>query len=262
MKQILFKGFLIAAAFFAVFYLLGRINWTSILKTEGTGAQMESKLGDFLWENIRKTEKVITSDSILLPLDTLLNSICKKNDINRSNISLHIIEKEEVNAFAFPGQHLVIYSGLIKSCRNEAELSGVICHELAHIEKKHVTKKLVKEIGLAALFSMANGGAGQEAVREIMKLLSSTAYDRELEREADLTAVDYLVKTGIPAEPFAEFLYRLSAEDAKSTQFYWITTHPGAKERSAYILNSLKGKKTGKTKLLTADSWKNLQSIN
>jgi len=71
--------------------------------------------------------------------------------------------------------------------------------------------------------------------------LSSSAYDRELETEADLTAVDYLIKAGIGPEPFANFLYRLGDESkVVPKQIYWISTHPESKERAEKMIEHIK----------------------
>jgi predicted Zn-dependent protease len=138
---------------------------------------------------------------------------------------------------------LVIYTGLIAACENEAELYGVIGHELAHMEKNHVMNKLIKEIGLSVLISMTTGNGNAEMIKEAIKHLSSTAYDRSLETEADLTAVEYLEKASINPEPFANFLYRLADETKHlPSQIYWISTHPESKERAEEIIQHIQNK--------------------
>ena len=80
------------------------------------------------------------------------------------------------NAFALPGGHLVLYTGLINASDNFEEVTGVIGHELAHIELNHVMKRLVREIGLSALISMTTGESNPQVVLETAKLLSSSAF--------------------------------------------------------------------------------------
>jgi predicted Zn-dependent protease len=90
---------------------------------------------------------------------------------------------------------------------------------------------------------MSTGNGNAEVIKATLKQLSSTAYDRSLETEADLTAADYLIKAGIDPEPFANFLYRL-ADETKNlpSQIYWISTHPESKERAEKIIEQIKGK--------------------
>jgi predicted Zn-dependent protease len=211
-----------------------------LLNVEQTTQNTEEKIGDLFWDLLKKSETEITSASVVNLVDSMLTRICTANSIDRSKIKLHLLRKEEINAFALPNNHLVVYSGLISACENEAELCGVICHELAHIEKNHVMNKLVKEIGLSVLISMSTGNGNSETIQSALKQISSSAYDRKLETEADLTAVDYLIKAGIDPEPFASFIYRLAEENKNIPhQIYWISTHPESKERAEKMIEHI-----------------------
>lgn len=243
MKKILIELLLTIAIIAAVWFGLSQVDWMKLLKVEQTTQNTEEKIGDLFWKMLKNSESEITSDSITTPVDSMLTRICTANSIAREKVKLHLLRKDEVNAFALPNNHLVIYSGLITACENEAELYGVLGHELAHMEKNHVMNKLIKEVGLSVLISMSTGNGNAEIMKEALKHLSSTAYDRSLETEADLTAVDYLDKAGIDPEPFANFLYRL-ADETKilPSQIYWISTHPESKERAEKIIERIKGK--------------------
>ena len=108
--------------------------------------------------------------------------------------------------------------------------------------------KLVKEIGLSVLISMSTGNGNAETIKAAIKQLSSSAYDRKLETEADLAAVDYLIKAGIDPKPFANFIYRLPDKSKNLPhQIYWISTHPESKERAEKIIERIKGKSFLKT---------------
>ena len=243
MKKILLELVLTIAVIVAVWFGLSQVDWMKFFNIQQTTQNTEEKIGDLFWKIMKSTETEITSDSIVAPVDSMLTRICKANSIDRKKIKLHLLRKNEINAFALPGNHLVIYSGLITACENEAELYGVIGHELAHMEKNHVMNKLVKEIGLSVLISMSTGNGNSETIKSAIKQISSSAYDRKLETEADLTAVDYLEKAGINPESFANFLYRL-ADQTKNlpSQIYWISSHPESKERAEKIIERINGR--------------------
>ena len=255
----LFQLVVSVALFFSTWFLLSRVDWVELFKIEKRTQSTEDKLGDLLWSTIKETEHEVYAVAPNRALKKLVGHLCEANAIDSTKIKVHIIEKDEVNAFALPGNHLVVYSGLLGSVENEAELIGVLGHEIAHMEKHHVMKKLIKEIGLSVLVSMAGGGGGQ-VVLETAKLLSSSAYDRDLESEADLTSVDYLIKADIDPEGLANFLYRLSDKEGNMPDaIYWIATHPESKERAETIVDYIQGKSFKKKTVLSEEQWKSIK---
>jgi len=256
MRKILLEFLLFVFLLFSVWFLLSKVDWMTIFRVEKATQNMEEKVGDLFWKFLKKSENEITADSIIAPVDSILYRICIKNKIDRKGIKFHLVRKDEINAFAFPNNHLVLYSGLINGCENEAELCGVLCHEIAHMEKRHIMNKLIKDFGLSVLVSMSAGNGNSEMIKAAIKRLSSNAYDRTLESEADMTAVEYLFQANIDPEPFANFLYRLSDKDINSpVQLQWISTHPDSKERAGKIIETIKNRTIIKTPIIGESSW-------
>ncbi len=233
MKRAFIELFALVALFFGTWFAASQVNWIDVLRVKKVSKTTEEKWGELLRKIMIETESEIKQATIYKPVDSLLNHLCKTNDIDRKLIKLYVIDNSEINAFAMPGGHIVVYSGLLQACNSEAQLAGVMAHELAHIQLRHVMKKLIKEVGLSALLG-ATTGSGGEVIKESLKHLSSTAYDRELEQEADLKAVSYLENAAISATPFAEFMYQLAA-GSNTPYLVWISTHPDSEERAAYI---------------------------
>lgn len=260
MKKAIFEGLAILIIFFGAWFGLSNINWLTLFQVKQATNTTEEKLGKLFWDLFSKTEKEVLAPAILEPLDSLVTHLCKHNNLDRRKIKLHVLDKDEVNAFALPDHHLVVYTGLIREAEKEAELVGVLGHELAHIEKNHVMKKLIKEVGLSLLISMTTGNAGGQVIAESARLLSSTAYDRDLEREADQQSVSYMLQAGLDPEPFAGFLYRLGGEQGDlPDQVYWVTTHPDSKERAEDIIASLKNKTIKAKPVLATKDWEGLK---
>lgn len=232
MIKILKQALISLLLFVVVLFGFSCVNWLSVFHLEGD--VIEEKLGKLYWDLFSKTEKFVEDEEIVQPVDSLLAHLCEANGIEKP-IKLHIIRNSEVNAFAFPDRHLVIYTSLITNCKNEMELCGVMAHEIAHIEKGHVMKKLIKEVGLSVLAGVVAGNDGGAVLKETAKLLSSTAYDRTLESEADEYAVTYLSEADIDPDPLGDFLYRLSEEEDLPSFTEWISTHPDSKKRSSMI---------------------------
>lgn len=253
LNKVIIQGIVLLALFFGLFFGLSQIDFIKVFHIKETKLNTASKLGDVLWKQVESSEIIIHNDTLQKTLDSLISPILEANDIPKDSIHLHLVENSQVNAFAMPNNHLVVYTGLIKDCKKQEALQAVLGHEIAHIRKNHVMQKLSKEIGLSVLLS-ASGGNGA-LIREILKTLSSSAYDRALEKEADLTAVDYLMKANINPKPMADFMYQLAQKDVMPDGFGWISTHPESEDRAQYILSYLKGKKIGNKQMLTSKGW-------
>lgn len=259
MRNLFVQGLILIACFCGLFFGLSQIDYLKLFHIKEAANTTEEKLGDLFWEAIKKSETVVHNDSINESIDKLVTRLAEKNQIGRETIKVHVVEKDEINAFAMPNRHLVIFTGLIKAADNESELAGVISHEMAHIEKNHVMKKLVKEVGLSVLISITTGGRSPELIKETAKMLSSSAYDRDLESEADLTGADYMIKANLDPEQLADFLYKLSTEDYLPEQFYWVSTHPESKARAEAIIEHVKGEKFETKPVLTKAEWDQLK---
>ena len=256
-KKIILPGFIILIAFFGLFLALSQVDFVSYFHVKEIRSSSENKIGDLIWEEISSTSDVISNDSITETLDKLIAPICEKNNIEKDSLKIHIVVNDDINAFALPDNHLVVFTGLIKECKNQEALQGVLGHEIAHIANNHVMKKLSKEIGLSVLLSATTGGKGSAVVKEILKSLSSSAYDRTLEKEADMASVDYLLKADINPEPFADFMFELAQQKDLSDSLYWISSHPESEERAKYILEYLKDKKYKKIPTISEINWDN-----
>jgi predicted Zn-dependent protease len=258
MKTII-QGSIVIVIFITLWLGISNINWVEIFKVDKSSDEIEQKLGDIFWETLHKNEKNITNNYIITTIDTIVNQICKSNQIDNEFLKVHVIQKDEINAFALPNGHLVIYSGLILNCKNPEELAGVICHEIAHIQLNHVMKKLIQEIGLSVLISITVGNTGSEALSEITQLLTSSAYDRSIEKEADLKAVDYMINAKINPENLANFLYKLSGKNEKIDKYLsWLSTHPESIERSKYIIDYSKNKSENYKKIISDSIWETM----
>lgn len=259
MKKTLVQGLIIVAGFFLIWFGFSQVDFMTLFKVKERTTNIESKLGDMIWSQIEDNEEIIRNDTIVKTLDKLIDPICEANNIERDSLKIYIIKKDEINAFALPNNYLVVYSGLIEDCKKQEALQGVLGHEIGHIEKNHVMKKLSKEIGYSVLLAAAGGSKGGQMAREILKTLSSSAYDRKLEKEADITSVKYMIKAHIDPKPMADFMYQMAQDKKMPEGFGWIADHPESEERARYILDYIKGKKLQNKSSIAEKDWKAFQ---
>ncbi|MDC1451757.1 M48 family metalloprotease [Vicingaceae bacterium] len=119
----------------------------------------------------------------------LKDSILNTGEIDYRNEfawQVYIIEDDtSLNAFATPGGYLYFYTGLIKYLQNEDDLMGVMGHEIAHADKRHLVQQLQREYGVNLLLSIALGEQPNQAA-QILNSLGSLKFSRNNETEADL----------------------------------------------------------------------------
>lgn len=242
-SKITMKSIAYIISFVGVFLLmwwgLSNISWVKTLKINEFTDKQQEKLSKLVIKMYRKGKVEYNDTAILKPIQTIKYKLCEANDIDTSYIKLHVFEDDMINAFALPGGHIVINSALITKCDNADMLAGVMAHEIAHLELDHVSKKLVKEIGLATIIG-ATGGENIMIVQEILYILSSKSFDRGLEQEADDKAVEYMKAANADVVQMARFmqkLARIAGGDAGA--FKWFSTHPESSERATTILQRI-----------------------
>jgi predicted Zn-dependent protease len=259
MKSNSIWAIVILGGFIALFFWLRSIDWVGLFDLEKHSRDTEEKLGDLFWEHLGDEGEQITDTLTVAAMDSMVSRICDANAIPREHIKVHVFRADVVNAFAMPGGHLVVNSALIDDCKNPEQLCGVLAHEIAHIELRHVMKKLVREVGMSVLVNMTTGGGDGGQIGEVVGALSSKAFDRDMEREADMKGLDYLVNAHIDPHPFADFLY-LMDDGLSSEAFEWLSTHPASKERMEYVLEEI-GKRQFEVKpVIAASTWEKLKT--
>jgi hypothetical protein len=151
---------------------------------------------------------------------------------------IKIVDDEEVNAFALPGGFFYVNSGLILAADDEAELAGVMAHEIAHVCARHATRNVTKgEIAqYASLPLIFFGGPVGYALRQVSSLampMSFLKFSRDAEREADLLGIEYQFAAGYDPTAFVDFFEKLDSESKEKHSFIAraFLTHPMNDER-------------------------------
>lgn len=238
MKKIVLQGLATIGSFFLVWFVLSLVNWNSVLHLNQVTEKTEKVLGELYWNFFRSGKNEIQNVELTEPVELWLNRICRSNSIDPNKVKIHIVQSEEVNAFALPDHHLVIFTGLLTMADNEAEICGVIGHELSHMENNHVMKKLIREIGLTTVIASATGN-NSNLIQEAVRKLTSTAYDREMETQADRQAVQYMKNANLNPNSYAKMLYKLAETEPQMNQIFTIlNTHPNTYKRMETVTSS------------------------
>lgn len=244
MKKLFVLLLFIVIAFGGCYYIYSKINWSGLFGVKKITERVDEQLGDVFWKSYSAEMVEVKDSKVVLPILQMVDQLCSANGIKSSTIKIHVVENNEINAFAMPGRHLVVHTGLIDFADHQEEITGVIAHEIAHIESGHVVKKLGKEIGLSVILNLTLGDIGGEVVRNALSTITSTAYDRSLEKEADLKAVDYMLAAKMNPTYLASFLEKLDKQSQTPEVLQWVSTHPDSKERVRYINEKVKSSRS------------------
>ena len=262
MQKTLQQFAVLLLVFFGGWFLLSRIDFVGIFHVAELTADKERKVGDFILKGVRRDHKEMHSSEVQSCVDSIARRLCRSNGIQDTSITIHVFIMDEVNAFALPGRHIVVNSALLGYCKSPEELSGVLAHEISHLELHHVTKKLIKEVGLSMLTVMAGGDATGEMGREMARMASSTAFDREQENEADKSAVNLMAKAGIDPEGYANFLFRIARKRGDNLyNMQWLSTHPNSEDRAAEVLRLRSLESFTTVMVIDSTSWNEVQRI-
>jgi predicted Zn-dependent protease len=187
-------------------------NWYSLEK--------ENSLGHEYSQEVNRSAKFMTDPIVTEYVNRVAQNIIRNSDA-KAAFTIKIIDSDEVNAFALPGGFLYVNSGLILAADEEAELAGVLAHEIAHVAARHATRQMTR----AQMFDLASmplifiGGGVGLAVREAANIavpLSMTKFSRGFEAEADYLGVEYLYKAGYDPQAFISFFERIQAQEKQN----------------------------------------------
>jgi predicted Zn-dependent protease len=196
----------------------------------------EMALGRQLSQEVESSAKLVTDPVINEYVNRIGQNLVRNSDA-RVPFTIKVLDNDEVNAFALPGGFFYVDSGLILAADNEAELAGVMAHEIAHVAARHATKNMTR----AQIWNFASvplifvGGPVAYAVAEAAGLLVPLGFlkfSRDAEREADLLGLQYDYASGYDPEAFVEFFEKLNVEKKKpNVVAKAFATHPMNVER-------------------------------
>lgn len=254
--------FLFFIVLFGLWYLISQIDFRKIINAEEKIENIEEKLGRWTFRYFQTEYEQIENKIIDSLITNTTQDLFLRNDFKNNRIQIFLFKSDDINAFAIPGNKIIVFTGLIEFTQTEEEFLGIIAHEIAHIEENHITRKISKEIGLSTLFALLFASHNMEIIKDVAQILTSTAYDRNLEKEADLLAVNYLIEARIDPLGYINLLMRFDEElETMPKELQLLSTHPDALERSETLREILEKKTQINFAKRETKSWIELKSM-
>jgi len=204
-------------------------NWYSLEKQIAMGKQFA--------QQVESSAKLVTDPVVDEYVNRLGQNLVRNSDA-RVPFTIKVIDSDDVNAFALPGGFFYVNSGLILNADNEAELAGVMAHEIGHVAACHAAREQTRG-QLASLASIplifVGGGLGYaiENAAGLALPIGFLKFSREFEAQADYLGVQYLYKAGYDPEAFIDFFEKIEAKEKKKPGVIDRTfeTHPPTPDR-------------------------------
>jgi predicted Zn-dependent protease len=207
----------------------------------------EMKLGKEFYEKLEKSQVLIQDEKVNAYINTLGQKILAQSKKVPFDFHFSIIRSSAINAFATPGGYVYVNRGLITLVEKESELAGVLAHEIAHVNARHIANIIEKSqkvsfASLAAILAGAFLGGGGELTAAVTSFSLATAttlnlkYSREHEEEADRLGLISLVSAGYNGAAMLDFLKIMRRYEFYSNSIpSYFLTHPGTDERIRYL---------------------------
>jgi len=199
--------------------------------------EKEIALGKGLAQEVERSAKIIDDPVISEYVNRVGQNLVRNSDA-KVPFTIKVIDGEEVNAFALPGGFFFVYSGLILKADNEAELAGVMAHEIAHVAARHGTRQATRgEIAnLASIPLIFMGGWAGYGIRQAASVLVPVGFlkfSRGFESEADMLGLEYMYKTGYDPTAFVDFFEKIETLEKRKpgTMAKVFSTHPPTDDR-------------------------------
>ncbi|MGO9123447.1 MAG: M48 family metallopeptidase [Terriglobales bacterium] len=204
-------------------------NWYSLEK--------QIEMGRSYAQQMEAAAKLITDPLVTEYVNRIGQNLVRNSDA-QVPFTIKVIDTDDINAFALPGGFFYVDSGLILAADNEAELAGVMSHEIAHVAACHVARENTRAqlMNLASIPLIFMGGGIGFAVRNLAGLavpMGFLQFSRGFEAEADFLGIEYMYKAGYDPQALTSFFEKVKAleKHKPGTIAKAFDTHPQTPDR-------------------------------
>jgi len=207
----------------------GMGNWYSL--------ETEIRMGKQYAMQVEQGVKLVQDPVVNEYVNRIGQNLVRNSDA-QVPFTIKVIDSDEVNAFALPGGFFYVNSGLILAADEEAEMAGVMAHEIAHVAARHGTRQMTRaqwaNIGTIPLIFIGGGiGYGIYEAAGLGLPLTFMKFQRNFEAEADYLGLQYMYKTGYDPQAFISFFEKIQAKEKKKpgTLAKAFASHPQTPDR-------------------------------
>ena len=205
------------------------VNFYSIEKEIALGKQMALEV---------ERQARIVEDPVIAEYVNRVGQNLVRNSDAKVPFTIKVLDDDEINAFALPGGFFFVNTGVLLNADNEAEMAGVMGHEIAHVAARHGTRQATRSelaqygtLPLIFLGGMAGYAIYQGAGMAVP--LGFLKFSRGFEAEADKLGLEYIYKAGYDPTAFVDFFEKIESQEKKKpgAMSKLFSSHPPTEER-------------------------------
>jgi beta-barrel assembly-enhancing protease len=206
------------------------VNFYSIEKEIALGKQMA--------QEVERQAKIVEDPVIAEYVNRIGQNLVRNSDA-KVPFTIKVIDSEEINAFALPGGFFFVNTGILLNADNEAEMAGVMAHEIGHVAARHGTRQATRgqiaQIG-SIVPLIAVGGMAGYGIYQAMGLvvpMGFLKFSRGFESEADMLGLEYMYKAGYDPGAFVDFFEKVQSQEKRKpgTMSKLFSSHPPTEDR-------------------------------
>ncbi len=202
------------------------------------GYDTEIKMGKQYAMMIESSARMIQDPVIVEYVNRIGQNLVRNSDA-KVPFTIKVVDSDDINAFALPGGFFYVNSGLVLAADDEAELAGVMAHEIAHVAARHATREMTRanyaSMASIPLIFVGSWGLyeGASLALNLALPLTFMKFSRGFEAEADYLGVQYMYKAGYDPQAFVSFFEKIKAQEKKKpgTLAKAFATHPQTPDR-------------------------------
>jgi predicted Zn-dependent protease len=209
--------------------------------------EQDVQLGREASQEIEKQVQLVTDPTLTAYVAGLGRRLAAVSSAPEYPYTFKVVADQSINAFALPGGPIYVHTGTLVAAANEAQLAGVLAHEIAHVALRHSTNQASKATLAKFPLAIAGGALGQggSMLSELARFgvgfgLTSAflKYSRDAERDADILGARTMANAGLDPVEMARFFEKLKSEGRGGIEF--LSDHPSPGNRVKYVQDEVR----------------------
>lgn len=198
--------------------------------------EQDVEIGKQVSQDAEQKLKLINDSQITTYINTLGRRLASRAPGEHYAYQFKVVNDQAINAFALPGGFLYINRGIFENADNEAQLAGVMSHEISHVALRHGTNQMSKAYAAEAPLAVLGGVLGNNSIGGVLAQTGASfaansvllKFSRDAERQADLMGTQILYDSNFDPRAMAEFFEKLEAQGgSRGSEFFSSHPNPG-----------------------------------